>query len=93
MKIEDDGQQTLFQRLRESGQAAVRIAAWIPSFLQNDVNEEDLGIVVTSISTCLAGCEKLAQEAKATGDPRLAHTAQKVLGLWEMLGEKIAARA
>ncbi len=81
----------LSERLRESGQAAIKISGWIPAFLVKNTESDDLERVAESISKCRTQCEAMLAEAEAT-DGGIAETARKVLGLWEMLTEKVSHR-
>ena len=84
---------SLFERVRESGQAAAKIADRLPAILADPALSIDaLYKLIVGIDTRRTESERIVQEAENAENPRLLSLAQQIENLWTTLAAKAAAR-
>ncbi len=84
---------SLFERVRESGQAAATIAERLPAILADPALSIDaLYKLIVGIDTRRTESERIVQEAENAENPRLLSLAQQIERLWATLASKVTAR-
>ena len=83
----------LFERIRESGHGAVKVANWIPGILQqSNLTTEDLQNLVASVEKCRMQSAHMVRDAEKADNSQIMDLARQVEALWSMISEKVAAR-
>ena len=86
-------ERSLFERVRESGQAAATIAERLPAILADPALSIDaLYKLIVGIDTRRTESERIVQEAENAENPRLLSLAQQIENLWTTLAAKAVAR-
>jgi hypothetical protein len=79
----------LFERIRQSGRAALAVANRLPLLLEQlEPNSDDSHTLAANIQLGLKQSTGIAIEAERA-DPRLSTLARDVVGLWKKLAEKM----